>query len=298
MSAGGELRPAVQLVHDTSGPDTPAWRPDKIPTDKTTQNRPARRKIGAEIPASCGVQSRAPSEKGRARSHARRHPPSAPVPFHHGRGLCVASVSCYPFSEFFRPPLLPPRQSPPSPLPVSAPTRRSPRPIRAPTGGGGDRARASAPPMRLRRAAPCRPRRPPCQVTGAPAVPPSQPQPRNSVLPPPRVLDFAAPFRAVTPFVVPLCAASSLECVSSCRAASWKGGGRPYECSVLSCAWNAPRALTGALASTAQCSSCGHAEAGGSWRRRGRSRRSNNSVRRCCSLAVSVFRAIVWIWIS
>ncbi|KAL6902059.1 hypothetical protein ACP4OV_004935 [Aristida adscensionis] len=74
--------------------------------------------------------------------------------------------------------------------------------------------------------------------------------------------------------------ASSLECVSSCRAASRKGGGggRPYECSVLSCAWNAPRALTGALASTAQCSSCGHAEAGGGWRRRGRSRRSNNSL--------------------
>lgn len=47
---------------------------------------------------------------------------------------------------------------------------------------------------------------------------------------------------------------------------------------VLSCAWNAPRALTGALASTAQCSSCGHTEAGGGWRRRGRSRRSNNSL--------------------
>ncbi|AQL06801.1 Putative GTP diphosphokinase RSH1 chloroplastic [Zea mays] len=87
--------------------------------------------------------------------------------------------------------------------------------------------------MRLRRPAPCRPRRPPC-----PAV----------------------------------------ECVSSCRSASWKGGGRPYECSVLLCAWNAPRALTGALASTAQCSSCGHAEAGSSWRRRGRSSRSNNSL--------------------
>ncbi|XP_035818580.1 putative GTP diphosphokinase RSH1, chloroplastic isoform X4 [Zea mays] len=68
------------------------------------------------------------------------------------------------------------------------------------------------------------------------------------------------------------------ECVSSCRSASWKGGGRPYECSVLLCAWNAPRALTGALASTAQCSSCGHAEAGSSWRRRGRSSRSNNSL--------------------
>ncbi|CAD6203584.1 unnamed protein product [Miscanthus lutarioriparius] len=78
----------------------------------------------------------------------------------------------------------------------------------------------------------------------------------------------------------PTVPASSLECVRSCTAASWKGGGRPYECSVLSCAWNAPRALTGALASTAQCSSCGHAEAGGGWRRRGRSRRSNNSLLR------------------
>ncbi|TVU47113.1 hypothetical protein EJB05_06696 [Eragrostis curvula] len=76
----------------------------------------------------------------------------------------------------------------------------------------------------------------------------------------------------------PVVSASSLECVSSCRAASWKGGGRPYECSVLSCAWNAPRALTGALASTTQCSSCSHGEAGGGWRRRGRSRRSNNSL--------------------
>lgn len=67
--------------------------------------------------------------------------------------------------------------------------------------------------------------------------------------------------------------------MSSCRA-SWKGvgGGRPYECSVLSCAWNAPRALTGSLASTTQCSSCSHAEAGGGWRRRGRSRRSNNTL--------------------
>ncbi|KAM3292056.1 hypothetical protein ACQJBY_036156 [Aegilops geniculata] len=73
---------------------------------------------------------------------------------------------------------------------------------------------------------------------------------------------------------------SSLECASSCRAL-WKGGGgagRPYECSVLSCAWNAPRALTGALASTTQCSSCSHAEAVGGGRRRGRPRQSNNNT--------------------
>ncbi|CAM0873115.1 unnamed protein product [Alopecurus aequalis] len=74
--------------------------------------------------------------------------------------------------------------------------------------------------------------------------------------------------------------ASSLECVSSCRS-SWKvggGGGRPYECSVLSCAWNAPRALTGALASTTQCSSCSHAEGLGGGRRRGRPRQSNKNT--------------------
>ena len=79
------------------------------------------------------------------------------------------------------------------------------------------------------------------------------------------------------------CVASSLDCVSSCRS-SWKVGGsagRPYECSVLSCAWNAPRALTGALASTTQCSSCSHAEGLGGGRRRGRPRQNNNNTVRC-----------------
>uniref|UniRef100_A0A453I4L8 Uncharacterized protein n=1 Tax=Aegilops tauschii subsp. strangulata TaxID=200361 RepID=A0A453I4L8_AEGTS len=83
--------------------------------------------------------------------------------------------------------------------------------------------------------------------------------------------------------------ASSLECASSCRAL-WKGGGgagRPYECSVLSCAWNAPRALTGALASTTQCSSCSHAEAVGGGRRRGRPRQSNNNTV-CCSYPLEI----------
>lgn len=47
---------------------------------------------------------------------------------------------------------------------------------------------------------------------------------------------------------------------------------------MLSCAWNAPRALTGALASTVQCSSCAHADAGCGWRRRGRSRRSRDPL--------------------
>ncbi|KAL3360244.1 hypothetical protein AABB24_016643 [Solanum stoloniferum] len=47
----------------------------------------------------------------------------------------------------------------------------------------------------------------------------------------------------------------SIECVNICK--SWKGdvSGR-LECSVLSCAWKAPRALTGLLASTAHPSQC------------------------------------------
>ncbi|XP_015891988.3 putative GTP diphosphokinase RSH1, chloroplastic [Ziziphus jujuba] len=42
----------------------------------------------------------------------------------------------------------------------------------------------------------------------------------------------------------------SLECVNACKL--WKGDGSGrYDCSILSCAWKAPRALTGFLASTA-----------------------------------------------
>lgn len=41
----------------------------------------------------------------------------------------------------------------------------------------------------------------------------------------------------------------SVECVSVCKL--WR-----YDCSVLSCAWKAPRALTGSLASTTQSSAC------------------------------------------
>nr|XP_027127431.1 putative GTP diphosphokinase RSH1, chloroplastic [Coffea arabica] len=47
------------------------------------------------------------------------------------------------------------------------------------------------------------------------------------------------------------CMSVPVECVNVCKL--WKGSdvsGR-YECSVLSCAWKAPRALTGFLASTA-----------------------------------------------
>ncbi|XP_070044027.1 putative GTP diphosphokinase RSH1, chloroplastic isoform X3 [Nicotiana tomentosiformis] len=47
----------------------------------------------------------------------------------------------------------------------------------------------------------------------------------------------------------------SIECVNICK--SWKGdvSGR-FDCSVLSCAWKAPRALTGFLASTTHPSRC------------------------------------------
>ncbi|XP_075099841.1 putative GTP diphosphokinase RSH1, chloroplastic isoform X2 [Nicotiana tabacum] len=47
----------------------------------------------------------------------------------------------------------------------------------------------------------------------------------------------------------------SIECVNICK--SWKGdvSGR-FDCSVLSCAWKAPRALTGFLASTTHPSQC------------------------------------------
>lgn len=63
----------------------------------------------------------------------------------------------------------------------------------------------------------------------------------------------------------------SLECVNVCKSPKWDGSGR-YDCSVLSCAWKAPRALTGFLACTAhppQCSSS-------SYGRNGRRNRSNS----------------------
>ncbi|CAK7348346.1 unnamed protein product [Dovyalis caffra] len=51
----------------------------------------------------------------------------------------------------------------------------------------------------------------------------------------------------------------SVECVNICKLLSKGDGSGRYECSVLSCAWKAPRVLTGFLASTAhpapQCSS-------------------------------------------
>ncbi|CAO2824366.1 unnamed protein product [Amaranthus hypochondriacus] len=46
----------------------------------------------------------------------------------------------------------------------------------------------------------------------------------------------------------------SVECVSVCKLKISRGEGR-YDCSVFSCAWKAPRTLTGSLASTTQSSS-------------------------------------------
>ncbi|OVA02612.1 HD/PDEase domain [Macleaya cordata] len=64
----------------------------------------------------------------------------------------------------------------------------------------------------------------------------------------------------------------SVECVNVCKLSRGDGSGR-YECNVLSCAWKAPRVLTGFLASTAQpqCSSL----------RSGRRNRTKSSCRRC-----------------
>ncbi|KAF3436480.1 hypothetical protein FNV43_RR23572 [Rhamnella rubrinervis] len=56
----------------------------------------------------------------------------------------------------------------------------------------------------------------------------------------------------------------SLECVNICKLSKGDGSGR-YDCSILSCAWKAPRVLTGFLASTAhppQCSSSSNARNG------------------------------------
>ncbi|CAA7398414.1 unnamed protein product [Spirodela intermedia] len=44
----------------------------------------------------------------------------------------------------------------------------------------------------------------------------------------------------------------SVECLKVRRLSSGNGGGGRYECSVISCAWKAPRTLTGFLASTTQ----------------------------------------------
>ncbi|KAF7818181.1 putative GTP diphosphokinase RSH1, chloroplastic isoform X1 [Senna tora] len=60
----------------------------------------------------------------------------------------------------------------------------------------------------------------------------------------------------------------SLECVNACKLSRGDGSGR-YDCSVLSCAWKAPRVLTGFLASTAHPHQCTSLSFGRNGRRNG-----------------------------
>ncbi|XP_050367007.1 putative GTP diphosphokinase RSH1, chloroplastic isoform X2 [Argentina anserina] len=64
----------------------------------------------------------------------------------------------------------------------------------------------------------------------------------------------------------------SLECVNVCKLSKGEGAGK-YDCSMFSCAWKAPRVLTGFLASTAHPPQC-------SWLSYGRNGRRNR-VQRC-----------------
>ncbi|KAL2954051.1 hypothetical protein AAZX31_19G199800 [Glycine max] len=58
----------------------------------------------------------------------------------------------------------------------------------------------------------------------------------------------------------------SLECVNACK--PWRGDGNVrFDCSLLSCAWKAPRALTGFLASTAHPHQCSNLSNGRNGRR-------------------------------
>ena len=89
--------------------------------------------------------------------------PICPILLHHGRGLCVASVPCYPF---FFPVSPPPSSSSPSANPLSLSTARRVSPNSRPAGARvheeGPLSPPAAPPMRLAAAAPCNPRRPLC----------------------------------------------------------------------------------------------------------------------------------------
>ncbi|KAJ7973001.1 RelA/SpoT family [Quillaja saponaria] len=60
----------------------------------------------------------------------------------------------------------------------------------------------------------------------------------------------------------------SLECVNICKLPKGDGSGR-YDCSALSCAWKAPRVLTGFLASTAHPTQCPSLSYGRNGRRNG-----------------------------
>ena len=48
----------------------------------------------------------------------------------------------------------------------------------------------------------------------------------------------------------------SLECVNICKFSKGDGSSGRYDCSILSCAWKAPRVLTGFLASTTHSLHC------------------------------------------
>ncbi|GJY66266.1 putative GTP diphosphokinase RSH1, chloroplastic isoform X2, partial [Tanacetum coccineum] len=64
----------------------------------------------------------------------------------------------------------------------------------------------------------------------------------------------------------------SVECVNICKYSKGDGSGR-YDCSPISCAWKAPRALTGLLASTAHSSSSAF--------HHGQSERRSHHIHRC-----------------
>ncbi|XP_050112902.1 putative GTP diphosphokinase RSH1, chloroplastic [Malus sylvestris] len=70
----------------------------------------------------------------------------------------------------------------------------------------------------------------------------------------------------------------SLECVNVCKLSKGDASGR-NDCSVLSCAWKAPRVLTGFLASTAHPPQC-------SWLPDGRNGRRNRINHRCQSSSI------------
>ena len=84
-------------------------------------------------------------------------------------------------------------------------------------------------------------------------------------------------------------AAVSLECVNACK--PWRGDGNVrFDCSLLSCAWKAPRALTGFLASTAHPHQCSNLSNG----RNGRRNRYNFVSFLCFPLPFEVSVLSIW----
>ncbi|XP_010259470.1 PREDICTED: putative GTP diphosphokinase RSH1, chloroplastic [Nelumbo nucifera] len=67
-----------------------------------------------------------------------------------------------------------------------------------------------------------------------------------------------------------------VECLNLCKLSKGDGSGR-YECSILSCAWKAPRVLTGSLASTAHSPHCSSSPDGRTGRRNQTKSRSEAS---------------------